>query len=187
MGMLGVNLCQAITIRELFRLEGSLSIEDITLHPQDLEGLVNLKELRLSRTNLQYQDLQHTPNLIALSLSNPVNYKHLELGHLTKLQELRVETPNAECTLLRTGYIRQLLDGLENLQEVSIRGYLYMPSDENSSSRQRERDLVKRRIQAEILRAANSPNLERDNISVSIELRDPEEYPDELPPCSEGH
>ncbi len=187
MQKLNVNLCQAITIGELFRLEGSLSIEDITLHPQDLEGLVNLKELRLSRTNLQYQDLQHTPNVIDLDLSNPVNYKHLKLGHLTKLQDLYLETRNAECTLLRTGYIRQLLDGLENLQEVSIRGYLYMPSDENRSSRQRERDLVNRRIQAEVLRAANSPDLERDNISVSIELYDPDEYPDRLPPCSEGH
>lgn len=125
MDMLQINSCRGITIGELFRLDESLEIRESTiLHPQDLEGLVNLKGLRLDFTNLQYQNFQHTPNIIVLSLYYPVNYKHLELSHLTKLQGLYLETRNAECTLLRTGYIRQLIGGLENLREVSIRGYL---------------------------------------------------------------
>ena len=94
--------------------------------PQDLEGLVNLRHLYLDEVNLQHQNFQHTPSLITLSLEDPVNYKHLELGHLTKLQVLGIETENAECTLLKKGYIQQLISGLENLQEVYFSGRLFI-------------------------------------------------------------
>lgn len=54
-------------------------------------------------------------------------------------------------------------------------------------SAEQDYDLVQRRVQTEVLGAADSPNLERDDIRVEISLLDPESYPDELPPCSEGH
>ena len=178
MAALDINLCQAVTMGELFRLDGELG--RITLHPQDLEGLVNLETLYLRKPNLQYQNFQHTPNLIALSLEDPVNYKHLELGHLTKLQVLGIETENAECTLLRKGYIQQLISGLENLQEIYLSGRLYMPRSEQ------DYESVNRQIQTEVLRASNSP-LKRDNIRIDINLYDPDDYQGEIPPCSEGH
>ena len=180
MEALDINLCRAVTIGELFRLDDELRIHGITLHPQDLEGLVNLRHLDLNDVNLQYQNFQSIPSLISLQLIRPVNYKHLELGHLTKLQALRIETPNAECTLLKQGFIRQLLGELKNLQEVYFRGLLYMPYSEQ------DYDSVRRQIQTEVLRATSSP-LKRDDIHVSIELYDPDDYPDAIPPCSDGH
>ena len=181
MELLDINLCQAITIKELFRLDGELEIrEETTLHPQDLEGLVNLRVLALSSANLQYQNFQHTPNLISLSLSNPVNYRHLELGHLKKLQGLYIETPNAECTLLKKGYIKQLIGGLESLQEIYFQRALLMPRAEQ------DYDSIQRQIQSEVLRAASS-TLKRDNIRINIEMYDPDDYPDYVPSCSDGH
>ena len=193
MKALEINLCQAITIKELFRLDGALEIEEsTTLHPQDLEGLVNLRALSLgdssssgNRTNLQYQNFQDTPNLVYLGIANPVNYKHLELGHLKKLQSLAIATENAECTLLKKGYIKQLIGGLENLRQVYFRGNLYMTHSEQ------DRDSVERQIQTEVLRVTDSP-LERDAIRISIELKvlenytNREDYPN-IPLCSDGH
>lgn len=179
--VLDINLCRAITIGELFRLDRALRIEGrITLHPSDLEGLVNLRELDLRDANLQYQDFHHTPSLTGLYLYYPVNYKHLELGHLTKLQGLLIETENAECTLLKEGYIRQLIGGLENLQSVSFSGKLLMPSSEQ------DYESIRRQIQSEVLRASSSP-IKRDDIRINIELYDPEDYRDAVPPCSGGH
>ena len=182
MAALDINLCQAVTIGELFRLDGELSFGGITLHPQDLEGLINLKKLRLSGVNLQYQNFQHIPDLINLVLDNPVDYKHLELAHLKKLQYLEIRTENAECTLLKRGYIKQLLGGLENLQEVYFYGKLLMPREEQ------DHELVQRRVQTEVLSATGS-TLERENIKVTIEMYDPEDSysADVVPSCSGSH
>lgn len=178
---LSINLCRAITIGELFRLDDEFRIEEqTTLHPQDLEGLVNLRELYLKDSNLRYQNFQYTPNLRVLALDDPVNYKHLELGHLTKLQELYIETENAECTLLKQGYIQQLLGGLENLKSVYFGGRLYMPRTEQNY------ESVTKQVQAEVLRATDSPHLERDNIRINIQLYG-EDSQDSVSSCSEGH
>ena len=182
MSTLRINQCQSVTIKELFRV-GYLgrTPSDMTLHPGDLEGLFNLTQLKLEKVDLQYQDFQQTPNLIRLELRQPVNYRHLDLGHLTKLQELSIETTNAECTLLKEGYIRQLIGGLENLQEVYLSGRLYMPSTEQGYGDLREQ--IREKVQDEVLSASSGP-IERDNIRIEISLTDNQEY---LPSCSGGH
>ena len=129
---------------------------------------------------MQYQDLQDLTNLKALSLEFPVNYGHLKLGHLKRLQQLSLSTENAECTLLRSGFIRQLIDGLENLKEVYLAGNLLMPSSEQNY------ELVRRQIQAEVLRSSTS-QIERENIRVNINFYDSDSYSDQIPSCSEGH
>ena len=179
--MIALNLrqCRIIGIGELFRLDEELNLEG-PLHPQDLEGLVNLQRLTLVETDLQHQDLKDVPNLRRLLMNRPVNYRHLELGHLKHLERLHIDPANAECTLLKRGFIKQLLDGLENLKEVEFKVRVYMPSTSENQQ------IVERRVQTEVLIAADSP-LERDDIRVEVSLYNPETNQNALPPCSDGH